>query len=271
MPRPGIPNAPLYVVNTTFTANAPHPANVPADQLMAPIPATQKTIGDLLTDHQPAISWKWYSGDWDLILKNSPQATSCVAPSAADPAPFSKGDCFQFHHQPFAYYQRWGTDGSAAKAAHLQDEQNFFNDVHRGTLPSVAFIKPVGIDNEHPNYATVERGQQHIRELMQAVCASPYWKSTVVVITYDENGGRWDHVAPPKIDEWGPGTRVPAVIVSPYAKAHSVDHTQYETASILSLIEKRFGLPALGTHDANANPLLNAFDFNQAPLACRTS
>jgi acid phosphatase len=270
MPRPGITSAPLYVVNTTFTANSPHPAGVPADQLLAPVPATQKTIGDLLTDHRPAISWKWYSGDWNLALKNDPQATGCVS-SAADPAPYTKGDCFQFHHQPFAYYQRWGTDGSPAKAEHLQDEQNFFNDLHRGTLPSVAFIKPVGVDNEHPNYASVTRGQDHIRALVQAVCASPYWRSTLVVVTYDENGGRWDHVAPPKIDQWGPGTRVPAVIISPYAKAHFVDHTQYETASILALIEKRFGLPSLGSHDANANPLTGALNFDQAPLACRAS
>ena len=125
--------------------------------------------------------------------------------SASNPQPFSTGDCFQFHHQPFAYYARWGTDGSAAKAEHLQDEQNFFNDLHRGTLPSVSFIKPVGLDNEHPSYANVERGQQHVRELVQAVCASPYWKTSAIVITYDENGGRWDHVAPPKLDDLGVG------------------------------------------------------------------
>ena len=270
MPLPG-GSGPLWVVNTTFTANSPHPAGIPADQLLRPIPATTKTIGDLLTDHQPEVSWKWYAGGWNLALANDPRAQGCTYPTPANQNPPVSGVCFQYHHQPFAYFQRWGTDGSQAKAAHLQDEENFFADLKGGTLPSVAFIKPAGIDNEHPAYSSLLRGQQHIQELVQAVCASPYWRTTALIITYDENGGRWDHVAPPKIDQWGPGTRVPAVIVSPYAKAGFVDHTQYETVSILSLIEKRFGLSPLSTRDAKANPLLNAFDFNQAPLACQAT
>ena len=66
----------------------------------------------------------------------------------------------------------------------------------------------------------------------------------VIVITYDENGGQWDHVAPPKGDLLGPGTRIPAIIISPFAKNGFVDHTQYDTASILRLITRRFGLAA---------------------------
>ncbi|MBV8600317.1 MAG: acid phosphatase, partial [Candidatus Eremiobacteraeota bacterium] len=270
MPRPG-GTGPLYVVNTSFTQNSPHPASVPADQLLQPIPPTQKTIGDLLTDHNPSIDWKWYSGDWNLALANDPRAIGCTPGNATNPSPPENGECFQFHHQPFAYYARWGTDGSPAKAAHLQDEQNFLNDLKNNGLPSVSFIKPVGVTNEHPGYATLLKGQQHVQALVQALCESPYWKDSIVIITYDENGGRWDHVAPPKVDQWGPGTRVPTIVVSPYAKAGYVDHTQYETTSILSLIEKRFGLSSLGTHDGRANPMLNAFDFDQAPLACRST
>src|ERR1700751_208953 len=67
----------------------------------------------------------------------------------------------------------------------------------------------------------------------------------LVIVTYDENGGFWDHVAPPKADRWGPGTRIPALIVPPFARKGFVDHTLYDTTSILSLITKRFGLPAL--------------------------
>ncbi|MBV8425102.1 MAG: hypothetical protein JO349_07915 [Candidatus Eremiobacteraeota bacterium] len=267
MPRPG-GSGQLWDVNTTFSVNSPHP-NVKADQLLKPIPPTQKTIGDLLTDHNPSISWKWYSGGWLYALAGDPRAGGCPNPSAADPNPAPAGLCFQYHHQPFVYYQRWGTDLSQAKLEHLQDETQFFADLKNGSLPSVAFIKPVGVDNEHPNYANLLQGQRHIAEIVNAVCASPYWKDTAIVITYDENGGRWDHVAPPKIDEWGPGTRVPAVIISPYAKAHHVDHTEYETVSILALIEKRFGLPALGSRDARANPLQNAFNFEQTPLDCQ--
>jgi len=75
--------------------------------------------------------------------------------------------------------------------------------------------------------------------------ASPQYKNMVIVITYDEFGGAWDHVAPPKADKLGPGTRIPAIIISPYAKAGTVDHTQYDTASILRLISRTFGLAAL--------------------------
>ena len=107
--------------------------------------------------------------------------------------------------------------------------------------------KPVGVDNEHPNYSALLHAQKHVQSLIAALCKSPYWSSTAVVITYDENGGRWDHVTPPKIDQWGPGTRVPTIIISPYAKAGYVDHSQYETVSILSFIEKLFGLPTLGS------------------------
>jgi phospholipase C len=270
MPRPG-GTGQLWDVNTTFSANSPHPNGVKADQLLKPIPASQKTIGDLLTDHSPSLSWKWYSGGWILALANDPRAGGCPNPSAADPNPPATGFCFQYHHQPFVYFQRWGTDYSQVKAQHLQDESDFFADLKKDELPAVSFIKPVGTDNEHPGYATLLQGQQHMAKLVQAVCDSQYWKDTVIIVTYDENGGRWDHVAPPKIDQWGPGTRVPAVIISPYAKPHYVDHTEYETTSILALIEKRFGLPALTTRDAGANPLLNAFDFEQQPLACHSS
>jgi acid phosphatase len=266
-----------YVVNTTYSQNLPHPiafeTNPAArDQLLAPIPSSQKTIGDLLTDHKPSIGWKWYSGGWDLALQMKPNdATRCQTPPPTANNPPTTGECFQYHHQPFAYYERWGSSSPANFSAHLQDETHFFGDLRTGRLPGVSFIKPVGVDNDHPNYSDIIAGQLHVAQLVDAVCRSPYWKTSAIIITYDENGGRWDHVTPPHIDEWGAGTRVPAIIISPYAKPHFVDHTQYETVSILSFIEKRFGLPALGSRDAKANPLSNAFDFDQQPLSCRRS
>jgi phospholipase C len=87
----------------------------------------------------------------------------------------------------------------------------------------------------------------------------------LIIVTYDENGGLWDHVAPPAGDRWGPGSRVPAIVISPFAKRHYVDHTTYETLSILNLIERRWNLPPLGDRDARANPLSGALDYSQAP------
>jgi phospholipase C len=122
-------------------------------------------------------------------------------------------------------------------------------------------VKPYGADNEHPGYADVITGELHVEELLREIQRSRYWSRTAVIITYDEHGGYWDHVAPPVVDEWGPGERVPTLIISPWAKRGFVDHTPYDTTSILKFIEWRWGLPPVATRDAAANNLLNAFDF----------
>ena len=148
---------------------------------------------------------------------------------------------------------------------HLKDIEDFRTALTTGTLPAVAFVKPLGADNEHPGYAELRRGQQYVADLVAAVQRSPAWADTAIIITYDENGGRWDHVAPPTGDRWGPGTRVPTIVVSPFAKKGFVDHTVYDTSSILKLVETRWNLAPLGARDVAANPLLNAFDFSQRP------
>jgi phospholipase C len=228
-----------YAINTAYTINTPHPSNVTDPAQLVP-QQTFATIGDRLSEKR--ISWKWYSGGWDDALAGHP-----------DPL-------FQFHHQPFAYYASYA-DGTAAKAKHLQDEKNFFDDLSHDRLPAVSFIKPLGPDNEHPGYASLARGQQHVADIVNAIRNSDAWENSVIIITYDENGGRWDHVAPPAIDRWGTGTRVPTIVISPWVKKGYIDHTQYETVSILSLIEERFDLQPLTSRDANANPLRNVFDF----------
>jgi phospholipase C len=201
---------------------------------------TAPTIGDRLDER--GVPWAWYSGGWKDALAGHPHAL------------------FQFHHHPFAYFARYA-DGTPGRRDHLKDEEEFFADLKSGQLPAVAYVKPLGPDNEHPGYADLLRGQQHVVELVAAVMQSRYWKDTAIVITYDENGGRWDHVPPPVIDRWGPGTRVPTIVVSSFAKRHYIDHTQYDTTSILKLIEQRWNLKPLGSRDANAGDLRNAFTF----------
>jgi acid phosphatase len=110
----------------------------------------------------------------------------------------------------------------------------------------VVFIKPLGPNNEHPGYANLVTGQEHVVELVAAVQKSKIWDDCVVIITYDENGGRWDHVVPPvRKDGWGVGVRVPTIIVSPFVQRGTINSTEYETVSILKLIERRFNLPQL--------------------------
>jgi phospholipase C len=230
------------VVNTSFTVNTPHPANVSRSTLVPN--QTDPTIGDRLSEKN--ISWAWYSGGWKNTVEGHPDKL------------------FQFHHQPFAYYANYA-DGTQGRAQHLKDETEFIAAARAGKLPEVSFVKPLGELNEHPGYANVLSGEEHTVKLLNALRASPEWASTAVIITYDENGGFWDHVAPPNKDRWGPGSRVPTIVISPFAKHGFVDHTEYDTSSILALIEHRWGLRALGTRDAAANDMRNAFDFAQTP------
>ncbi|HJP61162.1 MAG TPA: acid phosphatase [Gemmatimonadaceae bacterium] len=230
-----------FAVNTVFTVNAPHPANAAHSSLMPN--QTMPTIGDRLSAKN--VSWAWYSGGWNDAIAGHP------------------AKLFQFHHQPFAYFANYA-DGTPGRAQHLKDETEFIAAARAGKLPAVAFVKPLGEVNEHPGYANVLSGEQHVVELLRAMRASPEWQSTAVIITYDENGGFWDHVSPPKVDRWGPGSRIPTIVISPYAKHGYIDHTVYDTSSILALIEHRFGLEPLGTRDARANDMSGAFDFSQS-------
>jgi phospholipase C len=225
-----------YAVNTIF------PAQAPTINGAAHLPLlTNANIGDRLT--AAGISWNWYSGGWNDAVAGK-----------ADPL-------FQYHHQAFNYYANYavGTPGRE----HLQDETNFIAAAKAGTLPAVSFVKPIGTDNEHPGYTDVLTGEQHLEALINDVRSGPNWKDTAIVITYDEHGGFWDHVAPPTSEKhsdiWGPGSRVPTIIISPLAKRHFVDHTLYDTTSILTTIEHRWNLEPLGTRDANANDLRRAF------------
>ena len=225
-----------YAVNTIFSANTPHPLDIKDTAKLLPS-QDLPTIGDRLSEKN--ISWAWYSGGWDDALAGKP-----------DPS-------FKFHHQPFAYFKNFA-DGTAAKNEHLKDEKDFLKALKDGALPSVVFYKPLGEFNLHPGYANVASGDAHLGGILRAIEVSPVWKSSVVIVTFDENGGYWDHVAPPVVDRWGPGVRIPTIIISPFAKKHFVDHTVYDTTSILAFIEKRFNLKPLGTRDASANALSNA-------------
>jgi acid phosphatase len=227
-----------WAVNTIQPVNPPFlPGTMPCRQLPA---LTYANIGDRLT--HAGLSWAWYAGGWD----------DAVAGRHQDP-----DELFQYHHQPFAYFANYapGTPGRS----HLRDETQFLAAARAGHLPAVSFVKPVGVENEHPGYTDVARGEQHAADLIEAVRQSKDWKDTAIIVTYDENGGFWDHVPPPVVDRWGPGTRVPTLVISPRARRHFVDHESYDTTSILATIERRYGLDPLTSRDEEANDLRNAF------------
>ena len=230
----------FYAVNTMQPPYEPS-ANKPASEgdpayadPAAPTtlpPQTEQTIGDLLS--AKGISWAWYAGAWQAALDGR----------NAVPVPN-----FQYHHQPFNYFADLAP-GTAARAEHLRDGGlgggEFIKAIDAGALPQVTFYKPQGNLNEHPGYTDVLDGDQHIADVIAHLQKGPQWAHMLVVVTFDENGGFWDHVAPPKADRWGPGSRIPTLVVSPLAKSGFVDHTLYDTTSILRFITRRFALPTL--------------------------
>jgi len=160
----------------------------------------------------------------------------------------------------------------------------YYLDASSGNLPQVAFVDPIFAssntteNDEHPP-SNVQVGENFTRQVINSLMASPNWRSSALFLTYDEHGGFYDHMAPPAAvipDSIPPmlqpgdyvaafdryGVRLPVVVVSPYAKPHSVSHVVNDHTSILRFIETRFGLPALTRRDAAANPMLEFFDFN---------
>ncbi len=256
-----------YVVNT---AQPPYqPSGIPpapgsfdfADPGKHPVPPqTTKTIGDTLS--AKGVSWTWYAGGWDAALadgRRDPAAKREVIYARGADSPI-----FQAHHQPFNYHARFAP-GTPDRATHLKDEQEFLTAIDAGSLPQVAFFKPAGRHSEHPGYTDVMSGDEHIDVVLTRLRNSPQWEHMAVIVTYDENGGFWDHMPPPSGpgwgDRWGPGTRIPTIVISPYARRGYVDKTSYDTTSILKLITKRFGLEPLPGVRANAGDLTDAFDF----------
>jgi phospholipase C len=215
-----------FVISALDPSAPPHAADAAPERLV-PLQVAP-TIGDRLS--AAGVDWAWYAGGWNDALAGN------------------VGSPFVPAHQPFAYYENYA-DGTAARAAHLKDENVLAGEIAAGTLPPVAFVKPTATYDEHPGFSDLLTGETHAAALIQSLMGSTFWNDTVVILTYDENGGFWDHVPPPPGDRWGPGTRVPAVIFSPFAKG-GVDSTVYDTTAILKLIETRWNLPALGTRDA---------------------
>jgi phospholipase C len=243
----------FYAVNTMMPPYVPSGNANTAQQVVdlksatTLVPQTETTIGDSLT--KAGVGWAWYAGAWDFALSHPPFAAG-VSKAVPD---------FQYHHQPFNYFTAFDpatADGRANRAAHLLDagvvtdpgvvpDSRFLTDIRTGKLPPVTFYKPQGSVNEHAGYANVEDGDRHIAALLTALKSGPQWDHMLIIVTYDEFGGWWDHAAPPKADRWGPGTRIPALIVSPFARKGTVDHTLYDTTSILRFITNRWNLPVL--------------------------
>jgi phospholipase C len=235
-----VKDAPLtpdgYAVNTIEPYSQPFETKY-SDPAMRLPAVTLPTIGDRLS--AKGIGWAWYSGGWDDAIAGKP-----------DPS-------FVPHHQPFAYFAAYET-GTKGRKEHLKDESDFIAAIAHNTLPAVVFYKPLGKVDMHPGYSAVTPSETHVFSLIDSIEKSPAGKDSIIIVTFDDAGGWWDHVMPAKADRFGPGERVPTVIISPYAKRGFIDHTPYDTTAILKLIETRFDLKPLSARDANAADLTNA-------------
>jgi acid phosphatase len=241
-------------------------------------PQTAPTIGSRLS--AKGVDWAWYAGGWSNAngdvnapgWTNRNMAGMCSDPNVLTGAvwPNCPDKLFQFHHQPFNYYAAYAP-GTEARSQHLRDEAEFTSLAQSSKskcgLKPVSFVKPIGEDNEHPGYASEAAGDTHLVNLLKTIEGGSCARDTMVVVTYDEFGGQWDHVSPPgqagkpgSHDVNGPGTRVPAVILARHLRGDFVvDSSSHDTTSILATIEHRFGLQALSSRDATVNDLATVF------------
>ncbi len=146
---------------------------------------------------------------------------------------------------------------------HIVDLREYYRDAARGRLPAVAFIAPSG-PSEHPPSSVVS-GQAFVRTLINQLVASPHWRRSAFLLTYDDWGGWYDHVRPPRVDAHGYGFRVPALLVSPYARRGHVDSVVHDFTSILRFIEDNWRLKPLAQRDRRASSIATGLDFGQPP------
>lgn len=142
----------------------------------------------------------------------------------------------------------------------------FIEDVRAGKLADVSWVIPDWKNSDH-SLARSITGPSWVSALVNTIGESKYWKDTVIIVTWDDSGGWYDHVPPPQLDFDGLGFRVPLLVISPYAKHGYVSHVQYEFGSILRFTESIFRLGHLAASDRRANNLRDAFDFSQPPRA----
>jgi phospholipase C len=259
---PSLPNH-LYIasgangpVNFTapWVANGGIVENTPTDAELLNETYSWETLAQELS--AKSISWTWYTGDVDPS-----------SPNIWDVLPV------------FNYFKQNPTQ----LTAHVKGTSYFLSDLQSGNLSAVSWFIPPWAPpsppfpfstcgtavSEHPP-ERVDCGMDYVSYLVNQVMQSPYWASTAIIITWDDFGGFYDHVPPPQVDQFGLGFRVPTIVISPWAKPHYIDHTRYEFASLLRLVEDTFNLPTLSTiqtdRDGTANDMNSSFDFTQTPL-----
>jgi phospholipase C len=236
----------------------------------------RKTIPDYAwTDityllHKHDVSWRYY-----VFEGTEPD---CQDDAAVTCAPVPQDAKTPGIWNPLPYFSTVRDNGQLGNIISID---NFFKDARRGNLPAVSWIIPTGEVSEHPP-ALVSAGQAYVTKLVNAIMRGPDWKSTAIFLVWDDWGGFYDHVIPPKVDPHGYGLRVPALVISPYAKRGYIDHQVLSFDAYLKFIEDDFldGQRLDPMNDGRPDPrpfvrenvailgdLAESFDFDQKPRA----
>jgi phospholipase C len=150
--------------------------------------------------------------------------------------------------------------------------QQFATDAAAGNLPSVSWVYAPHLQSEHPN-DNVAYGMQWTVDQVNAIVKGGLWNRTVIFITWDDWGGWYDHVTPPNIEKWADGTqfrygsRVPCLVLGPYARGGYISKTLHSLVSIVKFCEENFGVPSINQRDGSADNMSDCFDFTQKPLS----
>lgn len=152
-----------------------------------------------------------------------------------------------------------------ALSSHIVDMSQYYVDLQAGTLPQVAYLATSGASEQSGR--SMAAGQKLVTSLTGQLMLSKYWSSSAFMWSYDSSGGWYDHVVPPKVDSKGYGLRVPALLISPYARRGQVNHTVLDYTSALAFIEKNWGLRPMSARDATSHTFMTAFNFNAKPRA----
>ncbi|MHB1864714.1 MAG: alkaline phosphatase family protein [Candidatus Saccharimonadales bacterium] len=212
---------------------------------------------------------------WGFYVMNGTEP-DCENDSAVTCTPVAQNSKTPGIWNPLPYFDTVKQDG---QLGNIQPLNNFYTAAKNGTLPAVSWITPSGVVSEHPP-ALVSAGQSYVTDLINTIMKGPDWKSTAIFLCWDDWGGFYDHVKPPQVDENGYGLRVPAMVISPYAKQGYIDHQTLSQDAYIKFIEDDFlhsqrlnpktdGRPDPRPDVRESEPILgnlvNDFNFNQKP------
>ncbi len=207
-------------------------------------PSSVPSIGDDLIKNN--VSWKYYGDQWNAYVPDPYQLNYGAIGKDTDE--------YCNICNPFQYDTSIMANASV-RTAHIQDTANLYNDIKDGTLPAVSIVKPSGLVDGHPSSSKLDLFEGFTKKIVDAVKKNPkLWKDTAIFITEDEGGGYYDSGYVQPLDYFGDGTRIPLIVVSPYAKGGKINHNYADHVSILKFIEANWKVPPVSSRSRDNYP-----------------